>query len=127
MGLEWSPTLHVPRAASELTQGEGLTLSSAKATEGLAFLPGLHPNAEVENNIFLLEVSGSSVNHCAVTADPNTSSGWVSDEEARSNQSIGKGNPKRNGQGIFFHTAVAHGAAFPQINRVFQSNSPEVH
>jgi len=52
---------------------------------------------------------------------------WVSDEQRRSNQSVGKGNPKSNKLGLFFHIPVAHGVTFPQIITIFQSHSPEVH
>lgn len=81
---------------------KGSSCQQPRQQRGFPFCPALHPNAEVENDIFLLEVSGSSVNHCVVTADPNTSSGWVSAEEGRSNQSVGKGNHKSNGLGVFF-------------------------
>lgn len=62
---------------------------------------GLHPSPEVENNAFLLEATGSPLNHLVVTGDPNTSSGWGCGEKKRSNPSVGKGNPKSSRLGWF--------------------------
>lgn len=81
---------------------KGSFCSWLRLQRGLPFCIGPSPNSGVENNAFLLEVSGSPVNHSVVTADPNTALGWGSEEKRSSNQSAGKGNPRSNRLGFLF-------------------------
>lgn len=99
----------------------GSKRACSAATEVPSCLHRPPSKPEVENDVFLLEVSGSPLNHPAVTADPNTGIG-----AGEVINHLGKETPRAPGQ-VFFHTSAAHHATFAQIKTIFQSHSPEVH
>lgn len=105
MKLEWSPTLYCKGQPQSQHGAKSTFCSWVRVWRGLPFCTSHHPNSEMENNTFLLEVSDFPVNHSAVTANPNTGLGWDCDEK-RSNQSAGKGNPKSN-RLVLFHISAA--------------------